>query len=161
MTQYARPDGLITLGSWTVTPLWDKIDEVVADDADYISSTGTDVMCDVSLSNVTDPVSSVSHIIRFRMRSAGSGAAESVNIFLVEGTQTRAITGAKSNRSSTYLEFTYTLTAAEANAITDYNNLHLQITGTHGATETVYVSWAVFEVPDAPSLPPLQFISQG
>ena len=33
-----NPDGDISAGLWTATPLWQKIDEEVASDADFVSS---------------------------------------------------------------------------------------------------------------------------
>lgn len=38
-TQYSRPDADVTTTGWTTTPLWSKIDEAVADDADFITAT--------------------------------------------------------------------------------------------------------------------------
>lgn len=46
MTTFLRPVSDISLGDWVPTPstpttAWDKIDEVVADDTDYVTGTTT------------------------------------------------------------------------------------------------------------------------
>src|SRR3970040_543328 len=56
--QYARPAADITLGSWTTSPLWSKIDETSFDDADFIHSTGAgETFSEIRTADVTDPVS--------------------------------------------------------------------------------------------------------
>jgi hypothetical protein len=36
--RYFRPSGDTSTGSWTVSPLWSKVDEVIYDDSDFITS---------------------------------------------------------------------------------------------------------------------------
>jgi hypothetical protein len=74
MAQFARPDADASAGSWTTAPLWSKIDEATASDTDFIFSNNNingDV-CEVSLSNVTDPAASTGHVVRYRYRKSAS-----------------------------------------------------------------------------------------
>ena len=138
MPQFGRPDGTTTLGTYTdqgggVTNIHLTIDEVVADDADYIRSVTSPIneayVC--SLSNVTDPVSSTGHIIRMRT-AVDLAAQESLDFthqlrmtYVSEASQGTLI--ASQTRlgvtSTTWTTTTYTLSAAEADAITDYTAL--------------------------------------
>mgnify|MGYP001617717544 FL=1 len=141
MPQFGRPDGTTTLGTYTdqgggVTNIHLTIDEVVADDADYIRSVASPIneayVC--SLSNVTDPVSSTGHIIRMRT-AVDLAAQESLDFthqlrmtYVSEASQGTLI--ASQTRlgvtSTTWTTSAYTLSAAEADAITDYNALYFR-----------------------------------
>jgi len=150
--QYARPDADITLGSWTTSPLWSKIDETSFDDADFIHSTGAgETFSEIRTADVTDPVSSTGHILRFRMKGTGSGAAETVNMQLYQGATLKAQTGVQSSRGS-FATKTYTLSGTEANSITDYTDLRFRFVPVHADAESVDVSWAEFEIPSAGTL---------
>jgi hypothetical protein len=154
VAQFGRPNGTITTGSWSAnggpSTLWECIDETSFSDTDFIRTTGTASACEVSLTSITDPVSNTGHTIRIRMRAAGSGGAENLTVALVEGTTVIATSGNLTNRSATFAERTFTLSGAQADSITNYSNLRLRFSGSHAAGETIDVSWAEFEVPDAP-----------
>src|SRR3972149_7646426 len=73
MPQFARPDADTTLGNYTNQAgsgvnIFNTIDEVALDDADYIRTPTSPInevyVC--RLSDVTDPVSSSNHTIRMR-----------------------------------------------------------------------------------------------
>lgn len=112
------------------------IDEVTASDADYIRSPAAPVneACAFSLSDVTDPAASTGHIIR--MRTATDLAAQQSIDFtqqLRQGYVSEASQGtliASQSRlgvtSTTFTDSAYTLSGAEADAITDYNALFLR-----------------------------------
>lgn len=143
MPQFGRPDATTVIGNYTdqgggVTNIHLTIDEVTADDADYIRSPATPVneACAFSLSNPTDPVSSTGHIIR--MRTSTDLAAQEVLDFVQQlrqtyvseaspgtliASQTRAAVS-----STTWTTSAYTLSGAEADAITNYNDLFLRFT---------------------------------
>jgi len=56
--------------------------------------------------------------------------------------------------TTSWAEYTYTLTATEADSITDYADLHLWIVPTNGFLQSVDCSWIQLEIPDATSTHP-------
>ncbi len=155
MTQYARPDSDISATNWTGA--YTAIDEETPNDSDYItgsdSANGTD---EVGLSNVTDPASSADHVIKFRARQSGTpGHQRYLDVSLVQGSTVIASHATVTLDGSTWTDYSKTLSSAEADAITDYTDLRLHITSSGdvgtpaGSRRSVYVSWVVFEVPDA------------
>lgn len=159
--QFARPDADTAAGTWTTAPLFSKIDETTASEADIISSTTTSgSTCTIGLGNVTDPAVSTGHIVRYRYsKSATGGSSPSITVELLQGATVRASSGAVAVADSTaYTTGTLTLTGTEADAITDYTDLHLRLTMTRagGAARGINVSWAEMEVPEAvPTEPPI------
>lgn len=138
MPQFARPASDLVIGNFTTqaggaTSLFATIDEVTADDADYIRSPASPVNEPYScnLSSITDPVSSAGHIMR--MRTATDLAAQEAIDFtqqLRQGMVSEASLGtliASQSRlgvtSTTWTTSAYTLSAAEADAITSYGDL--------------------------------------
>ena len=138
MPQFCRPDADTTLGNYTnqaggAVDIFNVIDEVAQDDADYIRTPTSPVnevyVC--RLSDVTDPVSSVNHIIR--MRTATDLAnQESLDFtqqlrmtYVNEGAQGTLIASQSRTgvTSTTFTTSTYTLAGAEADAITNYTAL--------------------------------------
>ncbi len=156
MVQIARPDSDVSAGSWTLEgsaaegTIWESLDEVSANDGvDYIESAGGDHTCEVGLANVTDPAAATGHVLRARMFGTGSGGPERLIIALFEGVTQRAISGNLVNRDS-WGDVSYTLTAGEADSIGDYTNLSLRLISDNlGGAETMWVTQAFFEVPDA------------
>jgi hypothetical protein len=147
MAQYARPDSDITLNNWD-DPSWSTIDEETPNDGDYTDQVGTGELV-VGLSDVTDPESSSGHVFRWRAKSTGSGQKEGLSCSLYEGTTLRAASPSENLDRTEFTTFTYTLSSAEADSIGDYSNLRLRFYPVCGSTETVAISWAEFEVPDA------------
>ena len=154
MTQYARPDSDISATNWTGA--YTAIDEETPNDSDYItgssSANGTD---EVGLSNVTDPASSANHVIKFRARQSGTpGHQRYLTLVLCQGSTGIAITPTATLDGSTWTDYSYTLSSAEADALTDYTDLRLRIISSgdvgapSGSRRSVYVSWVDFEVPD-------------
>ncbi len=161
MAQFARPDSDISTGGWepqgssAETTLWESLDEVTSDDGvTYIEALdGENITCEVGLSDITDPVSSADHIIRFRIQGTGSGGPERCDFFLFDGTSQIASIVNSTNRGS-WATFTYTLSTAEADNIGDYTDLRFKFQSTDlAATEDMWVTWAEFEVPDVPTGP--------
>lgn len=139
MPQFARPDGTLdNTGAFTdqaggSTNLHLVVDEATADDADYIRSPTSPVndVITFSLSNVTDPALSTGHVL-FMRTSVDQAAQESIDITeqLRQGYVSEASQGtliASQTRagitSTTWTDSSYTLSGAEADAITDYTDL--------------------------------------
>lgn len=96
------------------------IDEVVADDADYISTTDSSI-CEVALGSLIDPASSTGHIVRYRL--TGDGGI--IVVRLRQGTTTIA-SWTHNPPPVSFTTFEQTLSGAEADSITDYSALKLQ-----------------------------------
>ena len=142
MPQFGRPSadtnnpGSFTDQAGGAVNIYLTIDEVTADDADFIRSPASpaSAVYVTALTSVTDPVSSTGHIIRMRT-STDLGAQESIDFtqqlrqaYVSEGTpgtliasQTRA-----GVNTTAWTTSTYTLIAAEADAITNYASLYFR-----------------------------------
>lgn len=153
IAQLSRPTADISVGGWTTTPLYQKLDEATPDDSDFVTSpTGTSPEFEVGLTNVVDPLSNTDHIIKFRaFASDGGGAKEKANAVLLEGANEIAETGLQNLDRSQFTQFEYTLSSAEADDITDYTNLSIRIETSKSNSEEIQVSWIEFEVPSQPS----------
>ena len=143
MAQFARPDADTYNGDgWTEddgtsTDMYLEVDEAIADDADYVRSpvTPTNDVVVFRLSDVTDPVSSSSHTLRVR-NSADQDAQETIDFlfelrqgYTNEGSQGTLIASTTRTgvTSTTWTTTSYTLSGAEADAITDYTALFVRI----------------------------------
>ncbi len=132
MAQTAAPTSDVTDGLWTDqaggTSLFAAIDEAVADDLDYIKSSDLDVgqsdACEIALGPITDPVSGTGHVVRYRYRAQGTTTINLV-VTLLDGATTIA-TWTHTSVGSTYADAEQTLSAGEANAITNYADLRLR-----------------------------------
>lgn len=145
MAQFARPSSDISnVGSWTPTPLWQQIDETPFDDADFFDSgTGAAESCEVGLSSVTDPVSSTGHTFRFRASLSGAG----LSVEFKQGSTVIATYVSVILADATFQSDEYTLSGAEADAISDYAALSLRFVKLGAGTGTAKISWAEFETP--------------
>lgn len=158
MTQSARPASDISTGSWSTAPLYAAIDEASASDSDFIQSGNArlgDDTCEISLGAVSDPQAASGQVVRLRAKFyTNNSRTVEVQFGLYQGA-TLIATSTTGNLTTSFAAYSYTLSEAEADAITDYADLRLRLTGhmTGGAAGTqalAYVSWAVFECPDAP-----------
>jgi len=144
MPQFERPDattdntGLFTDQGGGSVNLHLVVDEVVADDADFIRSVVSPATTPITfrLSDAVDPVSSTGHIIRMRT-STDLDNQESLDFVqqLRQGYVSEASQGtliASQTRSAvtstTWTTSTYTLSGAEADAITNYADLFIRFT---------------------------------
>lgn len=121
--QFARPTADSITGTWVSSlggPLYAAIDEVTADDADYISTTYGSV-CEVSLGSLTDPAVSSGHKVRYRI-AADAGA---IVVRLRQGATTIA-SWTHDPAPTSLTTYEQTLSGAEADAITSYSALKLQ-----------------------------------
>jgi hypothetical protein len=143
MPQYGRPSTDASIGAYTdqgggTTNIWDTINETVASDADYIRSVAdpSNAPYVTKLTAVTDPVSSTGHTIRARMGTDVSSGGNQIDAtvqlrqgYVSEGTPgTLIATLTQSNISAgSFTDYSYNLSAGEANSITDYSDLYLRV----------------------------------
>jgi hypothetical protein len=173
MAQFARPSSDVTDGSWLTdagsSVLYAAIDEASASDTDYIySPDNTNTTCEIALSSVTDPTSSTGHIVRYRyarsdesaspIAAASGGSTSSVQVFLYQGATLIATGTSRNTFDGAWAADSFTLSGTEADNITNYADLRVQITATGGGGSPanrrgVAVSWAELEVPDAAVIP--------
>jgi hypothetical protein len=160
--KFGRPSSLIAAGTdlWKdevggSTNIYNSIDEVSSSDADYIVSQtnpgGSDII--FGLNQVTDPQSSSGHVIRFRY-SKDASAGKQIDMTLQIGDSTTADCLSPgptfTDVSSTWTEYSYTLSASEADCITDYSTLQVKVSATGvggGQARAGRTSWLEFEVP--------------
>lgn len=148
MAQYARPDSDITVGGWTTEPLYASVDESSANDTDYIARQGADGTCVLGLSSVSDPNVHTDHVLRVRSRKIGAGVINSLTATLYCGATSIASTACSLTTSFVTTELT--LSEAQAQAITDYADLRVQLASdwVSGSLTGAYVSWVELEVPE-------------
>lgn len=151
MAQYGRPSSTITDSDWTPSTgvdLWECVNETPASDVDYMRATGNDQTVELKFSSLTDPVSSSGHILRLRALATGSSTPEKWTVTIYQGAT--LIATAFSNTTVTrtnYADYSYTLTTAQADAITNYTDLRVRIVVSQAAGETIDVSFIEFETP--------------
>lgn len=144
MPQFGRPSTDTLRDNWeeddgTTVDIFDQIDEVTADDLDFIR-TVTAPTSDVyvtKLTSVEDPLSSTGHIVRYRYgKEAAGGGQIDLTIQLRQGYVSEASQGTLIATVATLVNIgvvwiagSYTLSAAEADAITNYADLFIRYVG--------------------------------
>lgn len=164
MVQVARPASTTTVGDWRTqsngTDLHTAIDEATFSDSDYITSPANPngTVSTIAFGSLTDPQSSSGHVLRFRhARDAAGGTAVDILVALWQTGGGVAIASTTVQPSGTaYTAGTINLTGTQADAITNYGQLELRVSATGGGGSPANrragrISWAEFEVPDAPS----------
>lgn len=125
--QTAYPTSDVVQGLWlpssagSPTELYAMLDEVSADDADYIY-TGDATTARVALNSVTDPSTSSGHVVHYRCRVY----AGTLYVRLKQGTTTIATWSHTSADAGSMTTFAQTLSAGEADSITDYAQLRIE-----------------------------------
>lgn len=143
MSQFGRPSAdtyngdSYTNQSASGSNIYNTIDESVTDDADYIqspASPSSDVYV-TKLTSITDPVSAVSHIVNYRYCTNVTIGGETLDLIVElrqgyvnessKGTliASKTVTGIS---GSTVVADLFTLSAGEANSISDYADLYLR-----------------------------------
>lgn len=152
MAQIARPASDITT-SWDPTGGPTTHYECLNDSSDstYVQTTTNAEIFEVKLAALTDPVSSVNHVVTYRCNAAGSGGAERMAVKLMQGATTIAGPTNQTITRGSFNDYTLTLTGAQADAITDYTDLRIQAQNTMAGGETMQMSETWLSVPDAPS----------
>jgi len=174
MAQFARPDGDLTTSGWNwatstasgATDLYLVIDEVILNITDNVQSSGVTApnFYECTLGDVTDPAVSTGHVVRYHIKK-NTSAGKTIDT-LVELRQGATVVASWNhpNMSEVATQHNQTLTAAQADAITDYSDLRLRFTITHigsGQYRALYLHWAEFEVPDAGGTPPVPVSPPG
>lgn len=163
MAQILVPVSDVDTGDFTPTPLWSKVDDdstvnATGDGTEITSTDNSADQADFSLSTGQDPDKSSGHVLRARWYRSQNGN-HSIHGELelwqgVPGTGTliASLVSAQPIETSE-VEDTYTLSAGEADSITDYSDLHLRLIrqgGTGGnpnGRESLNVDLIEFEVP--------------
>ena len=158
-TQFLVPDEDVTTGGWTIVPLWEKLDEQPPDDdttsIERLNPGSGTFLSRVGLAGVTDPQTNVDHVIRIRLRkSAASGKAVTLTTVVLEEVDVGTIQTFSTSDALTEIwqTFSFTLSAATADAIQNYANLRVYINvtwGSGGAGRDAYATAIWMEVPDA------------
>lgn len=164
--QFLRPDGVLSEG-WELatgctigTNDEDCINEAVRDDTDYITSSllqgdQFDIV-EFSLLDVTTPPVKSNHIVRYTYREElGNPPNPDLTVTLNQGATLIASWTENGPLPGSFAQSSRTLTIAEANGITDYNDLRLEFearcnscpNGPPPTRERVSVSWAEMQVP--------------
>ncbi len=157
MAQFGRPDSDIdNEGGWSPSSgsdLYAMLDESSASDSDYVDAPAfaTSDSFTVSLTDVTDPSSSTGHVIRYRYRKDRTSASGyDLDVELLQGATVIA-SWSHVGLGTSWSDAVQTLSAGEADSITDYSDLRLKFivnrTG-GGSGAFVQVSWTEFECPD-------------
>ena len=146
MVQYMRPVSDITSGlsCSTGTDRYALIDEVTPSSTDYIYG-GTGQYQECKLSTPVIPASG-GGILRFIAKT-------SETIILVPSIRQGSNvikTGSNVTLSTSYGEYTLSLSSAEMANITNWSDVRVRFRGSSGSG-IAYVSWAVLEVPDGGS----------
>lgn len=149
-TRCAHVDSDGVASSWTTTPLFDKIDEIVADDSDEITSEtrvapGNTTIANMNISDFVDPGVDTGHVFRVRSKATftlGSAAKLRMSILL----NNNIFAQVDFNLTTSYQTFEYAMPTATAALITDYSNLQVEFTGVFAAGNlgSVQVSWFEF-----------------
>jgi hypothetical protein len=152
--QYARPDGDEDNATYfwdtpgASTAHWSDIDEATPDAVAEIAEDDGSVYRG-TLSDVTDPASSSDHILRCYVYRTSNKA----NTFTMElyesGTQRATNGGVTVTNGSPAAAQAYTLSGAEADAITNYANLEIRLTATGTTPTDIFVDQCEFQVPAA------------
>lgn len=131
--QYARPSGTISAFSWTAVgaaTIHEATDEVTPSMADYARSPVSPTTASsfrVSMSSLSDPASSADHFVRYAMgKDTVGGHTLTVTPSLYQGT-TLISTGPSQVVPDYETTYEWELSGAEADNITDYADLRVDI----------------------------------
>lgn len=145
------------------------MDEIVPDNSDFISSglisTSNQDIDFIGLSSVADPLQSNGHVIRVIAREEGLGVnAPYLLAYLSQGQSfdIAVLNITQGTLTTSFTEYNYTLTNAQADSITDYSTLELRLeascnSGTCSAgssRDSVSVSWMELAILTNPPVPP-------
>jgi len=149
MSQILRPISDIN-SQWTCSTgslRYACIDEETYSDADYISASVDSWYQECKLSTPTNIPNAGIGILRFRAKKANANSA-SITVSIRVGSAVIK-TSAALTMTTSYAEYTVSLTESEMSNITDWTDVRVGFLSTTSSSGN-YVSWAVFEIPDAP-----------
>ncbi len=159
MAQFARPIAdLDNTGVWTTEPLWSDIEEGGGGDGTVVVSDSSPVVTEpftVDLATITDPAVSTGHILRIRWaKNATGGGNKTIRIELREGYVNESTLGTLiatddySINSLTLRTDATTMSAGEADTISDYADLQIRVMGV-ASNRQLQVDYVELETPDA------------
>lgn len=125
-----RPTGDISTNSWTVPPLYSKINEVVADDSNYAISSRSPSLdtFEINLSGIGTPITKDNHNIQYRIQKTNTSTGQlDLTVSLFQGS-TPIASGVHTDILTGFYTTGFNLTLAQANNITDYSALSLRFT---------------------------------
>lgn len=128
-----QPDADSIDGGWTDqvggTSLFAAVDEMIADDADYIRSAGDPVVdvCKIALSNPSGAAPAEPFIVIYRYKKAGSNPID-LGVRLLQGV-TEIAAWSHSDVGTEFIIAEQTLTGPQFAAISDFNDLFIEFTG--------------------------------
>lgn len=152
MTQTIYPTADVSIDGWSY-PTWSVVDD--DSDADYSQAetrSGNQVV-ECHAGDLIDPASASDHVITVRAKySTNASRVGAIKVELYEGATLRA-TLPLTTLTTSFAAVTYTLSTAEANAMT-YADIHFVVTGAMndgglGASCKVFCSSVKFTCPDA------------
>lgn len=151
----ANPGGWVDQGGGGAN-IYQSVDEVSTNDADYIRSPVAPVNADVTfgLTDIPDPNSGSGHVLRVRCyQNAGSIPQLTITVTLLQGGTTIASFAQALAANSVFADYSYTLSQAEADSITDYAALVITVRankagGAALGSPAITVSWVKLELPD-------------
>ncbi|MFG0319868.1 MAG: hypothetical protein ACF8XB_21530 [Planctomycetota bacterium JB042] len=158
MVQSLIPDRTLVYTNWTneagiPVRIFQAVDEGVdthdGDTTYGYNTAGTNALT-LRLSDATDPESSSNHVIRMRARRVGTASLPETKLQVVLKDGASTIASFEASLTGTYDEISYTLSGAEADAITDYDDLTLEIEAA-GGSSTIRITAIQLDIPDAPS----------
>ncbi len=117
-------------GSWPAwmqrVANWDDASSMTATAGGPAASPGNTFI--VSLAPITDPQSSSGHVIHLRGRKPQTGKRIDGTVELMEGNQVIATLPIADLAAVTWTDYSYTLSPAQADAISNYGALNLRVT---------------------------------
>lgn len=130
------------------------IGETSPDDANFAVNSNSDGgPARVRLTSSVDPVSSTGHVISTRLQFVNGSGDFTFTVKLKQGAvtvkATRSITVAIANVN--FATDVWTLSAGEADSITDYTDLRLEFANPNDGVSIANLSWAQMSLPDAPA----------
>lgn len=161
--QIARPDSDVSKENWDDAVggdnddvLYDEINEIARNDTNYATSgplsSGGDLSetWEVGLSDVADPLTSSNHVLQYVYRKDAPGGSQiDLTVKLMQGT-TEIASWFHDKIGATATLASQTLSTAQADSITDYNDLRIRFVAeySNGAgTKSAVITWAQFQVP--------------
>lgn len=155
--EYARPDQDLNVGPWNTAPLYSKINEVIPNDAtDYIYDSTNSVIwqaTNMSLSGITAPTRKDGHVLKYRFRVTGFAAFSNPDfrIRLFQGDNLIVNYTQTTFGGVGWFTWTQTLQPSQAELITDYSNLTVEVSiktpTAFTFTKELDLTWVQFYVP--------------
>ena len=162
MTQYARPDEDLSLHVWTdhnalTDDIYEAIDDDPVNNLDFViaeNDMSSALPAKFGLSVITDPTpTTTGHIVTYRAKGyAAEGVLPELKVELYVGALTEIVSYTQTSLTTSFADYTITLTSEQVGFITDYTDLRLWITmlSPVDLMDSVSVAQLFFEAPDVP-----------